>query len=174
MNSEQRRENEERTFADVLGGFTFGGARSARSEPEPSRHCDEEPRPPASEPELEPLESDDLDEVASVVRAYSWTAGRTHSDVSLQIETLVSTSELGESAPEPMQAEHRFIAQLCRQSRSVAEVAALLSIPLGVAKVLLGDMATAGLILVHSNNSWVAGAPEMRLMERILSGLQKL
>ena len=38
-------------------------------------------------------------------------------------------------------AEHQVVAELCRAPRSVVEVAALLSLPLDVAGVLLADMA---------------------------------
>ena len=47
----------------------------------------------------------------------------------------------GENIEALTQTEHRSIAELCAEPRSVAEVATLLSVPLGVAKVLLGDMA---------------------------------
>ena len=58
---------------------------------------------------------------------------------------MVSTSEHGENIEALTQTEHRSIAELCAEPRSVAEVATLLSVPLGVAKVLLGDMANLGL-----------------------------
>jgi hypothetical protein len=74
--------------------------------------------------------------------------------------------------------EHRAVAELCRAPRSVAEVAALLSLPLGVARVLLADMAGIGLVVVHRNppgeEGSHAGRPDMVLMERVLSGLRRL
>jgi hypothetical protein len=57
----------------------------------------------------------------------------------------------------------------------VAEVAALLAIPLGVARVLLGDMAGLGLVIVHQTASSTGkGGPDLALMERVLSGLRRL
>ncbi len=48
------------------------------------------------------------------------------------------------------QPEHRDIAVLCQEVRSVAEVAALIMVvPLGVARVLIADMAGMGLVTVH-------------------------
>jgi Protein of unknown function (DUF742) len=165
----------ESTFADVLNGFTLnGGGRGRRGRKEPDgRHAEPEPAaaepvfapPPAAEPE---------DSSAAIVRAYAWTGGRTRSEVPLQIETLVSTSEHGGTTTEPMQAEYRAIAELCLQTRSVAEIAALLSIPLGVSKVLVGDMASLGLVFVHAADTGGDGAPNLGLMERVLSGLRRL
>jgi hypothetical protein len=56
----------------------------------------------------------------------------------------------------------------------VAEVAALLSVPLGVARVLLGDMAGLGVVTVHQNASSAGNTPDLALMERVLSGLRRL
>jgi Protein of unknown function (DUF742) len=164
----------ESTFADVLNGFTLsGGGRSRRGRGEPDgRHA--EPQPAAPEP-VAPAPAADPDESsAAIVRAYAWTGGRTRSEVPLQIETLVSTSEHGGSTGEPMQAEYRAIADLCVQTRSVAEIAALLSIPLGVSKVLVGDMASLGLVFVHAADNAGDGVPNLGLMERVLSGLRRL
>jgi hypothetical protein len=73
-----------------------------------------------------------------------------------------------------LQVEHRAVAELCGETRSVAEVAALLSLPLGVARVLLGDMAGLGLVTVHQTASSAGNAPDLALMERVLSGLRRL
>jgi hypothetical protein len=122
----------------------------------------------------EPEYEEEADDAAAIVRAYAWTRGRTKSDYHLEIETLVSTSDRGYNAAALAQAEHRAVASLCAQPRSVAEVAALLSLPLGVAKVLLGDMAGLGLINVHQTASTDGDKPDLALMERVLSGLRRL
>ncbi|WP_369794441.1 DUF742 domain-containing protein [Kutzneria sp. 744] len=56
----------------------------------------------------------------------------------------------------------------------MAEIAALLSIPLGVSKVLVGDMAGLGLVFVHAADTAGDGVPNLGLMERVLSGLRRL
>jgi hypothetical protein len=86
----------------------------------------------------------------------------------------VSTTEHGHEMAVLTSAEHRAVAELCDDPRSVAEVAALLSLPLGVARVLLADMADIGLIAVHRNANRTGDAPDMALMERVLSGLRRL
>jgi hypothetical protein len=45
---------------------------------------------------------------------------------------------------------------------------------LGVAKVLAGDMAAGGLLAVHRTASANGESPDLKLMERILSGLRRL
>jgi hypothetical protein len=70
--------------------------------------------------------------------------------------------------------EHRSICDLCLDTRSVAEVAALLRLPLGVVRVLIGDVAGLGLVLVHSGSSTVGDRPSIEFMERVLSGLRRI
>ena len=49
--------------------------------------------------------------------------------------------QAGDRSAEPTAPEHQRICDLCRRVRSVAEIAALLRMPLGVARVLVADMA---------------------------------
>lgn len=121
--------------------------------------------------------SDDWSDPAvpsSVVRPYTWTRGRTSPVFDLAMETLVSTTQHGHEMAVLTSEEHRAVAQLCSAPRSVAEVAALLSLPLGVARVLLADMADIGLVMVHRSAYSTAETPDMALMERVLSGLRRL
>ena len=111
---------------------------------------------------------------SSFVRPYAWTRGRTRPAYDLAVETLLSTTPRGRDPELVTQYEHRMIADLCRDPKSVAEVAALLSLPLGVARVLLGDMAAHGSIVVHETASSTGDGPDMALMERVLSGLRRL
>jgi Protein of unknown function (DUF742) len=111
---------------------------------------------------------------STFVRPYAWTRGRTRTGYSLEIETLVTTSQRGREQLALLQLEHRAVADLCQQARSVAEVAALLKVPLGVAKVLVGDMAGIGLVAVHESVGTHGDIPDLALMERVLSGLRRL
>lgn len=114
------------------------------------------------------------EDFAPAVRPYTWTRGRTRPVHDLAIETLVSTSAQGRDVAALTSVEHRAVAELCRAPRSVAEVAALLSLPLGVARVLLADMADICLVVVHHNASNSGDVPEFGFMERVLSGLRRL
>ncbi|MEB3368255.1 DUF742 domain-containing protein [Saccharopolyspora mangrovi] len=111
--------------------------------------------------------------MSTSIRPYAWTGGRTRSNHHLELETLVSASEF--CTPERLRrAEHHSISEICLHPRSVAEVGAMLGVPLGVAKVLLGDMADLGLITVHETVSDNSSSSHFLLMERVLSGLRRL
>lgn len=109
-----------------------------------------------------------------VVRPYTWTGGRTRPVQDLALETLVFTSDEGRDVTAICSAEHAAIAELCAEVRSVAEVAALLALPLGVARVLLADMIDTGLVNVHRNTLGLDSAPDLSLLERVLAGLHRL
>jgi hypothetical protein len=190
---------QEPTFADVMNGFgldsgrpvrrrLFGRRRAAAAEPDfrdrdLSRPANSAP-PAASAAGGNDLYGDpgtwssdgagDVESSSNAVRPYTWTRGRTKSGFDLAIETLVSTNARGRAQVATMQVEHRAVADLCEQTRSVAEIAALLSVPLGVARVLLGDMAGLGVVTVHQTASSAGSAPDLALMERVLSGLRRL
>ena len=116
----------------------------------------------------------DSHETGFMVRPYTKTGGRTRSDYDLAIEALVSTSERGRAPDAAVRPEHRSICGLCLDTRSVAEVAAHLRLPLGVARVLIGDMAGLGLVLIHQSGMVVGDRPSIEFMERVLSGLRRL
>jgi hypothetical protein len=101
------------------------------------------------------------------------TGGRTRSRYELAIEALVFTTPVGEERLPELAHEQQTIAAICRSVRSVAEIAAGLRVPLGVARVLVGDMADEGLVRVHQQPDRDQ-APDLALLERVLSGLRKL
>ncbi|MGW0733392.1 DUF742 domain-containing protein [Streptomyces sp. NPDC002851] len=110
-----------------------------------------------------------------LVRPYAMTGGRTRPRYQLAIEALVHTT----AEPHRLQGqlpEHQRICNLCREIKSVAEISALLSIPLGVARILVADLAEAGLVAIHQpgGDENAGGQPDVTLLERVLSGLRKL
>ena len=119
-------------------------------------------------------EWDEPEDFRFIVRPYTWTQGRTRPVQDLAVETLVSTSDAGRDVTTTHSAEHSAIAGLCADVRSVAEVAALLALPLGVARVLLADMIDTGLVHVHRNPTAFGNSPDLSLMERVLAGLNQL
>ncbi|GAA0428926.1 hypothetical protein Acor_39650 [Acrocarpospora corrugata] len=110
---------------------------------------------------------------ASPVRPYAVTGGRTAPRMQLALEALVSSATSMHQDLSNRPPEQRAISSLCRQVRSVAEVSALLRIPLGVARVVIADMAAEGLVHVHQPQL-DAGKPDLGLLERVLSGLRRL
>ncbi|CNF69783.1 Protein of uncharacterised function (DUF742) [Mycobacterium tuberculosis] len=125
---------------------------------------------PGRPPEREESES------SSLVRPYAVTGGRTKPRYDLAIEALVTAAPYPPRDVAVLTPEYRAIMDLCRSARSVAEVSALLRLPLGVARVLVADMAVEGLLRLHQSQSstTAGGQPDLRLLERVLSGLRKL
>ncbi|MGH3762110.1 DUF742 domain-containing protein [Actinophytocola sp.] len=107
---------------------------------------------------------------SAIVRPYAHTRGRTRSSHDLALEALVSASRDATRGGQET-AQRRTIIELCVQPRSVAEVAALLSVPLGVARVLVGDLAADGSVVVHPT---AGGPPDVDIMCRVLVGLRRL
>jgi len=113
------------------------------------------------------------DQGSSLVRPYAVTGGRTKPSYHLQIEAMVSASHYEARDLSALSPECQSILGYCRDWRSVAEISAILRMPLGVARVLIGDMAMEGLVRVHQADHG-KGRPDLHLLERVLSGLRKL
>lgn len=110
------------------------------------------------------------DEPLPLVRPYALTRGRTKPSREYPLEALVSV--VPGPVPVPHSPEDKAIHQLCRESRSVAEIAALMKLPLGVVRVLVGDLVDRGMLQVHTANA--DSAHDVQLLERVLRGLRKL
>ncbi|MFF2521529.1 DUF742 domain-containing protein [Streptomyces liangshanensis] len=115
------------------------------------------------------------------VRPYSLTGGRTRFGHVLLVETFVAAieppeerKELTDGGPPPgVMPEMLAIVELCRRMRTVAEISALLKMPLGVVRVLLSDLADQGKIRVYGTGHG-DGQPDRALLERVLSGLRRI
>ncbi|WP_078867843.1 DUF742 domain-containing protein [Streptomyces sp. NRRL B-1322] len=118
----------------------YGQPQQPQMPPQPPPRAARQPAPKAHNP---------------LVRPYAMTGGRTRPRYQLAIEALVSTT----ADPARLQGqlpEHQRICRLCQEIKSVAEISALLSIPLGVARILVADLAEAGLVAIHqpARRSW--------------------
>jgi hypothetical protein len=112
---------------------------------------------------------------ALLVRPYTVTRGRARSHrAELEIEALVATAP-GSRPGDTSNPEQQTIAQLCSRSfQSIAEISALLRLPLGVVRVLVGDMADQGLVELYQPTHTADAHPDVALLERVLDGLRKL
>ena len=137
----------------------------------------ETPVPDAPEPRRfdHDLYDEEAVEEARVVRPYALTRGRTRpgrSDLPLEALVRVVTG-----ATDPVgTAERRRILDLTReQILSVAELSAHLSLPLGVVRVLVGDLADEGLVVVHTGSPAAAPpAANLKVLESVLDGISAL
>jgi len=69
--------------------------------------------------------------------------------------------------------ERRAIAALCHEILSIADVSARLHLPLGVIRILVGDMADEHLVMVH-RPAQAGDRPDRALLERVLDGLHSI
>jgi Protein of unknown function (DUF742) len=108
-----------------------------------------------------------------LVRPYAVTGGRTEPRYELEIEAMVAVAHYQERDLSVLSPECQAILGLGGGWRSVAEISAVLQMPLGVARILIADMAADGLVRIHQLDH-AQGRPDIKLLERVLSGLRRL
>ena len=109
-----------------------------------------------------------------VVRPYALIMGRTLPSGSVSfglIDLVIATGERQSEHFRPGP-EHRRILSLCRRPTSIVDLTSEIDLPVGVVRVLLGDLASAGMIRV------LVGQPQpgtdQRLLRMVLDGLESL
>ncbi|HET9656973.1 MAG TPA: DUF742 domain-containing protein [Kineosporiaceae bacterium] len=128
-------------------------------------------QPPAPDPAHSPA---DPTRPHDDVRPYLMTGGRTETaGPPVAMETVIVLSGLARRGPIPRQAfERARILRECQHPCSVAEVAARLQLPLGVAAVLVADLLADGLLdasMVRREQ-----AHDIELLERLIAGVSAL
>jgi hypothetical protein len=109
----------------------------------------------------------------SLLRPYLLTSGRAQPvDQSLEIEAQVMTSRQGTAGRPKLTFERQEIVALCRTAMSVAEVAADLGLHIGVARVLVADLAEQGHVVVRRPEH--PTSPDLGMIERVIRGLEAI
>jgi hypothetical protein len=127
-----------------------------------------DPRGQSAEPQPQPQPQH------SLVRPYMLTRGRTSSSLGVfelhaPALALVTPEQLGRGATP----EDRRIVELCQTPMSVAEVAARMGTPVGVVRVLVGDLVVARMLHVRQSDDH-AEHRDVRLLERLLEGIRAI
>lgn len=109
-----------------------------------------------------------------VVRPYALTKGRTLPSGGESfdlIDVVVATSD---RMPEHFRPgpEHRRLLSLCRRPAPIVDLTSEIDLPLGVVRVLLGDLISEGLVRVLSTQK--QPATDQRLLRMVLDGLESL
>jgi Protein of unknown function (DUF742) len=132
-------------------------------------------RAPAGDGRYPPLDDDEVleEDEDFLVRPYAVTRGRTKPRYQQEIEAMVATMYYEPRELSSLTPECRAILEFCRDWVSVAEISAVLRMPLGVVRILVADMAAEGLVRIQQLNH-AQGGPDVKLLERVLSGLRKL
>ena len=117
-----------------------------------------------------PPEPEDEGYRPRLIRSYTLTAGRTAAKVELAMEATLRL-QAGAEAPvlSPSAAQ---VLEVCDR-RSVAEVSALTKMPIGVTRVLLGDLIEQGLVRIQATITDSTSTDErLELIDRTLRGLR--
>jgi hypothetical protein len=111
-----------------------------------------------------------FDEAAGpLVRPYAVTGGRTRSQqTELDVVTLVVIARRRVD-PGTLDPEYVAILSLCQKPTSVAEISAKLDLPLGVVKVLIGDLIDQRLLIFRA-----ALTPDNEVLQKVLNGIRRL
>ncbi|MFG2647797.1 DUF742 domain-containing protein [Streptomyces sp. NPDC048436] len=118
-------------------------------------------------------------EAGPLVRPYAMTGGRTQPGPTGVRFDLIALVTLDENAPGPgddtaLGPEHRSLIELCRtETQSVAELAAGADLPVGVVRVLLGDLLEMGCVKV-SRPVPPAQLPDEKILREVIDGLRAL
>ena len=124
---------------------------------------------------MHPAEDRWLDEDAgAVVRPYALTRGRTRpAGARLDLIALITSVRGAQGTEWGLGPEHRALLRICRRPTSVADLAADLDLPVGVIRILLGDLRERTLINVH-NPIPAARLPDRRILQEVVDGLRRL
>jgi hypothetical protein len=113
-------------------------------------------------------------EAGPVVRPYAVTKGRTLPSGGASFGLIDVVVATGERPPEHFRPgpEHRRILSLCRQPTPVVDLTSEIDLPLGVVRVLLGDLASEGMLRVVATQQ--QPVTDQRLLRMVLDGLESL
>jgi hypothetical protein len=109
-----------------------------------------------------------------VVRLYAVTKGRTLPSGEALFGLIDVVFATGERPSEHFRPgpEHRRILSLCRRPTPIVDLISETDLPIGVVRVLLGDLANEGMVRVLSTQT--EPATEQRLLRMVLDGLESL
>jgi hypothetical protein len=114
------------------------------------------------------------DAAGPLVRPYAVTRGRTigagrELDMLTLVVTAVTTVPLRRT-----DREYSEILRLCHVPQSVAEVSAVLKLPLAVTKILIGDLISDGHLIFRAPARTDSGPGDLSVLRAVLDGIRKL
>ena len=113
-------------------------------------------------------------EAGPVVRPYAMTSGRTRPSIgTFDLVSLVVATRPVSPVETGLGPEHRRIIRLCTTPLSVAEIAAHVDLPVGIVRVLLGDLLDRGLIEVQAP-AHATHTPSEQTFKAVINGLRAL
>jgi hypothetical protein len=112
------------------------------------------------------------DNAPRFVRQFVATQGRARSrGKDLSFETLIQTNAKGIKAQDHEYGERLAVLEVAATPMSIAEVSARIHVHLGIARVIVSDLAVEGLVSVSEPNN-NQERPDIVTLERLLNDLQ--
>ena len=109
-----------------------------------------------------------------IVRPYTLTGGRARPITGgLGLLTYVEALYAPEADLVHLQPEHRMILTITRTALSVAEIAARIDLPVGVVRVLVGDLLQASLVSTFESDA-TTHPPDESILQAVIDGLRTL
>jgi Protein of unknown function (DUF742) len=109
-----------------------------------------------------------------VVRPYTLTGGRAQPITGgLSLLTHVEALYAPEADLIHLQPEHRAILAMTRTALSTAEIAARLDLPVGVVRVLIGDLLHESLVSTFESDTAI-NPPDESTLQAVIDGLREL
>ena len=113
-------------------------------------------------------------EAGPVVRPYTLTGGRSQPITGgLSLLTHVEALYAPEADLLHLQPEHRAILGMTRTALSMAEIAARLDLPVGVVRVLIGDLLQENLVSTFESDTAI-NPPDENILQAVIDGLRAL
>lgn len=109
------------------------------------------------------------------VRPYAITGGRTDVELDLDLETQIEATAKGIAGQSRYRWEASRVIEACRRPMALVEIAATLELPIGVVRVVVGDLEKDGAVGVHRPAAEdLDSASYAELLERVLEGIRSL
>jgi len=129
---------------------------------------------PGSDPSLQRDSNGTEASQHALVRPYMLTGGRTSSSLGVfELHAPALALITPDQLPRNASPEVRRIVELCQTPMSVAELSARLGAPVGVVRVLVGDLVVAHMVHVRQSPDQ-AEHRDVRLLERLLEGIRAI
>jgi Protein of unknown function (DUF742) len=114
-------------------------------------------------------------EAGPVVRPYALTRGRTrHSGEAFDLVATVIATHARVGDPNALAPEHVSVLRRARTPTTVVDIASDVDLPLGVVRILLGDLRELGLVAIRAPVSTKAQQIDRNTLREVIHGLRAL
>jgi Protein of unknown function (DUF742) len=123
---------------------------------------------------VQPTDGEWLDQDAGpVVRPYALIGGLARpSGQRLDLIDMVRAVRRGAQEPPDLSPEQAELLQRCQMPTPTAELAADLDLPVGVIRILVGDLSARGLVTIH--RAQPAAFSDLKILQEVVDGLRRL